>query len=74
MRTQIIPASDAYISEKEAARFLSVSPRTLQAWRHQCKGPAFTRAGRAIRYRKCDLVKWLDAGTVRPTEFESNND
>ncbi len=55
---------DALVMEIDAANFLRLSVRTLQAWRHQRHGPAFVRAGRAIRYRRADLVAWIDANRV----------
>lgn len=55
---------DALMTEEQAATFLMLSPRTLQAWRVTDAGPSFVRAGRAIRYRRGDLVAWVDANTV----------
>jgi excisionase family DNA binding protein len=56
---------DALLGEVQAAKLLNLSTRTLQAWRIKGCGPAFVRAGRAIRYRKKDLDGWVDANTVR---------
>ena len=55
---------DALLTEVQAADLLSLSVRTLQAWRTRAFGPAFVRAGRAIRYRRRDLFAWMDANTV----------
>ncbi len=55
---------DALLTEIDAADFLRLSIRTLQAWRHQRCGPAFVRAGRAIRYRRDDLIAWIEANRV----------
>jgi hypothetical protein len=55
------------LNEVRAADFLNLSVRTLQAWRNKGVGPAFVRAGRAIRYRPADLVAWIDANTVTPS-------
>jgi excisionase family DNA binding protein len=48
----------------QAAELLNLSSRTLQAWRVKGVGPAFVRAGRAIRYRRHDLLTWVEANTV----------
>ena len=56
--------SDRLLTEVQAAEALSLSVRTLQAWRPRGAGPAFVRAGRAIRYRRRDLLAWMDANTV----------
>lgn len=55
---------DALLTEVQAATFLNLSTRTLQAWRTQQKGPPYVQAGRAIRYRRRALVAWMDANTV----------
>jgi hypothetical protein len=55
------------LTEIHAADLLRLSVRTLQAWRTQRVGPAFVRAGRAIRYRRRDLIAWIEANTVSPT-------
>jgi hypothetical protein len=55
---------DALLVEVRAAELLGLSTRTLQAWRCSCRGPAFVRAGRAIRYRRRDLIAWVEANTV----------
>lgn len=48
---------DALLTEAQAADFLNLSVRTLQAWRIKLSGPDFVRAGRAIRYRRSDLIR-----------------
>lgn len=57
---------DALLTEIKAAAFLSLSSRTLQAWRSNDAGPAFVRAGRAIRYRRSDLIEWMNTNTCSP--------
>jgi hypothetical protein len=56
--------NDAVLVEVHAADFLGLSTRTLQAWRSRSQGPAFVKAGRAIRYRRRDLISWVEANTV----------
>jgi len=55
---------DALLNEAQTADFLNLSIRTLQAWRIKNVGPRFVRAGRAVRYRRSDLVAWINANTV----------
>ena len=72
------PASvnDAYLEtylfdEKQAARFLGFTPRALQAWRINGRGPQFVRvSSRAIRYRRKDLIDWA-AERLRTSTSES---
>jgi hypothetical protein len=54
---------DALFMEAEAANFLNLSIRTLQSWRVKGGGPLFVRAGRAVRYRRRDLLAWMDSNT-----------
>jgi hypothetical protein len=63
MNSKTIDA-DALLTEAEAADFLRLSVRTLQAWRIRITGPAFVQVGRAVRYRRRDLIGWIDANTV----------
>lgn len=48
------------LHEQEAAKFLSLSFRTLQAWRVRGEGPHFCKIGRAVRYRRHDLIAWVE--------------
>jgi helix-turn-helix protein len=43
------------LTEAIAAARLGLKVATLRAWRHQKRGPAFVRLGRAIRYLPADL-------------------
>lgn len=55
---------DALLREQDAADFLSLSVRTLQSWRLRVAGPPFVQIGRAVRYRRRDLIAWIDANTI----------
>lgn len=48
------------LAEREAAEFLGVSFRTLQAWRVRGGGPRFCKIGRTVRYRPSDLTIWVE--------------
>ena len=54
------------VSEKEAARYLSVSRRTLQDWRVKGSGPAYTKLGHRVGYLKSSLDEFVDANRVNP--------
>jgi hypothetical protein len=56
--------ADLLLKEEDAAHLLSLSVRTLQAWRVRMAGPPFVQAGRAVRYRRRDLIAWIDANTI----------
>jgi predicted DNA-binding transcriptional regulator AlpA len=61
-----VNASDALLTETQAAQVLSLSIRTLQSWRGKGSGPDFIRAGRAVRYRRSDIQDWVTSNTVSP--------
>lgn len=58
---------DTLLTEAQAADHLSISMRTLQAWRVRGGGPVFIRAGRSIRYRRRDLLDWVEANAATST-------
>jgi excisionase family DNA binding protein len=47
------------MTERELARMLKVSPRTLRAWRVEGTGPRWLKIGRGVRYRRRDVEQWL---------------
>ena len=51
---------DRVLDQKEVAKLLGVSTRTLERHRLTGTGPQFTRIGRLIRYRQCDLAEYVD--------------
>ena len=50
-----------FLSSKEAARFFTISHRTLEDWRYRGGGPVFRKLGRLIRYKLSDLIEFADA-------------
>ena len=57
---------DHLLNEEEAARFLRISIRTLQAWRTRKVGPAYVLLGRLVRYRFKSLLDFISANTQAP--------
>jgi predicted DNA-binding transcriptional regulator AlpA len=50
------------LTEEEAAAYLRLTRRALQAWRYQGKGPRFVKISRrAVRYRLEDLEAFVTA-------------
>jgi hypothetical protein len=66
---RIIPLDpDALLFQSEAAYLAAVSVRTLEAWRLHGGGPPFIAIGRrAVRYRRRDLLDWMEARRRRST-------
>lgn len=50
-----------YMSGREAAAFLGLSPRTLDRYRVNGDGPAFHKFGNRVRYARADLEAWASA-------------
>jgi len=55
------------MTERIAAARLGLTAATLRAWRHQGRGPAFVRLGRAVRYLPDDLNEYLRANRRGPS-------
>lgn len=60
-----------YLTTTEAARFVRLSPRTLERLRVLGNGPPFLKAGRGKRarvlYRLTDLKAWLEGTAFQST-------
>ena len=55
-----IGVDEALLTQEEAAQYLHIEPRTLEAWRQRRIGPQFlTYSKRCVRYRLSDLRSWL---------------
>jgi predicted DNA-binding transcriptional regulator AlpA len=62
--TQADTSLEVLLTEEQAAELLALSVRTLQAWRLRGAGPAFVRAGSAVRYQRTAIAEWITANTV----------
>ncbi len=52
-------ADSDYLKPREAAQHINSSASTLAKLRLYGGGPQFTRIGRSIRYRRCDLDDFM---------------
>jgi len=48
----------SFLTVEEAARFLRLSPRTLNKFRIEGRGPEFRKHGRRCLYALADLEAW----------------
>jgi excisionase family DNA binding protein len=60
--------TQTYHTPTEAAEYLRSSTSTLAKRRLLGSGPTFVRIGRAIRYRKSDLDRWMNGSTTTRAE------
>ena len=58
---------DRLLTEKEAAKVLRISVRTLQGWRVDGGGPKFLKIGRSVRYRLSALRDYIYNAERRST-------
>jgi hypothetical protein len=61
-------SGDIFHNPKEAAKIIKRSPQTLNNWRSQGRGPAFSKLGRSVVYANTDLLAWVAANKVNNTQ------
>ncbi len=62
------------LKETDAAQFLKMSVRTLQGYRLRGGGPKFVNIShRAVRYRRCDLLEWIESKLRTSTSDMGDN-
>jgi hypothetical protein len=73
---RVIPSDpDALLLQIEAAYLAAISPRTLESLRSKGGGPIFVALGRrAIRYRRRDLLAWVEQRMRRTTSDTNPHD
>jgi excisionase family DNA binding protein len=54
-----------FITEKEAAAYLTVSITTMRRWRLNGTGPKSFHTGDIVRYRREDIDAWVDTNSKR---------
>lgn len=53
-------STSPYLSPVEAAVFLGYAPATLAGMRSRGEGPPFLKPRGRVRYRRTDLVAWVE--------------
>ena len=62
---QDIPTYPQFLNESSAAKYLGVSVKSLQRWRFERRGPAYSKVGgKIVRYATADLNKFFDQSRV----------
>jgi predicted DNA-binding transcriptional regulator AlpA len=65
---------DSLIRQDQAALMLGVSNRCLENWRYRGGGPSWIRiSARCIRYRRSDLVRFIEARVQTSTSDNGTN-
>jgi hypothetical protein len=58
-RSERLRDAFALLSEDDLSALIGVDPRTLAVWRCQKRGPDIVRLGRAVFYRRQDVLDWI---------------
>lgn len=58
-RLRVMPE---WLSPADAATYCGIPEKTLEQYRSQGTGPAYSKVGRHVRYRRCDIDLWLTGG------------
>lgn len=68
LQLEIPTDPDAYLTTRQAATLLGMAVAYLHNMRSQGRGPAYKRvSGRMVRYRRRDLIAWMEAHTYHCT-------
>jgi predicted DNA-binding transcriptional regulator AlpA len=57
---------DEYLSLRDLARELGITPRTIQRWETLGEGPPTTRIGRKVYYARAAVSAWLKSREQQP--------
>lgn len=70
-----LPDMHQMLSEQQAADTLCQSVRTLQKWRVTGFGPAYFKIGRSVRYRRQELLDWIESRRrAHTSQFPTDDD
>lgn len=66
--------SDALLTPEEAAKRLTLRPKTLARWRWAGRGPRFIKIGRSVRYAESEIQAFIASGMRKSTSDPSSHD
>ena len=53
------------LTTRQVSEMLNVGQRSVWRWSHSGRMPAPVRIGNAVRFRRAEIVDWLEAGCPR---------
>jgi predicted DNA-binding transcriptional regulator AlpA len=62
----VAKSDDELLTIDEAAAIVRAPVATLRYWRHLGTGPRSFRVGRAVRYWRTEVLRWLDDQSNNP--------
>lgn len=54
------PLSPELLTPDQVAELLQVETALLRRWRYERRGPASFKVGKYVRYRRADLLAWIE--------------
>lgn len=66
-------AEALYLTELQVAGIIGCSVSKLRQDRHRCRGIAYTKFGRSVRYAMKDVAQVMDENRVIPCRNNYNN-
>jgi len=64
---EIFSSPPIFLSAREAAALLRISPVTLSRWRIEGQGPTYRKFGRRVIYARHELIGWADGRRQQST-------
>ena len=55
-----------YLTEQQISKFIGRGLSTLRNDRHLCRGLPYIKLGRSVRYRKSDVVRFMEERKIDP--------
>ena len=55
------------LDQRAMCRILGIMPKTAEVWRLRGRGPRFVKVGSLVRYRRRDILAYIESNTVRST-------
>lgn len=63
-----------YLDEDQMAHELGVTKRTLAMWRNKRRGPAWTKLGRKVVYRRGAVAEWITSQEQKPVRQKGRSE
>jgi phage terminase Nu1 subunit (DNA packaging protein) len=54
-----------WVDEREVSKITGIAIQTLRNWRFQGTGPAYSKVGRAVRYRLDDVIRFMEERRIK---------
>lgn len=61
--------STKYINEREVSEITGLALPTLRNYRHRRKGIPYVKVGRAVRYSRDDVVRFMESKKIKTEQI-----